>query len=367
MKMELTIRYNRTSVHIQGIPEVTTGPMTDTSSKTGVVSYYAQSACGGLTRSGHRMAVSDTYDNAMDALKGAALKAKSLGLKFCKNCEKAAQLSAEAEAHEEETPAPEVKPGRCLQRVAKVGKTPTQCVKGHAHEDDHEDRFGQTFANHAIVPGAEPLSPTAQALADAGKVRDEAMKVMYEAEGTDRQDEADAVYNRADRAYYEASMAHRAARIANGDDVAPVEPLCEASRYGTGDDTHLCSRTAGHQGTHRTAAGAAFENWTEPETKEAPKPKPFTFEYDATEGVLIAAALREKAKAERELAKELRISHDGIGAPQADNRAGLLSLAADRIHKPVHVALMRDFDKALTKAEEQPFSRKLKRDIGLKW
>lgn len=273
-------------------------------------------------------------------------------------------------------PAPAAKPGRCLQRVAKVGKTPTQCIKGHAHEDDHEDRFGQTFANHAVVPGAEPLSPTAQALADAGKVRDEAMKAMYEAEGTPGQDDADAAYNRADRAYYEASMAHRAARIANGDNVAPVEPLCEASRYGTGDDTHLCSRTAGHQGTHRTAAGAAFENWTEPETKEAPKPKPFTFTYDAIEGVIIAGVLREKAKEYRTAAKgyrtnaELGTGLQGFYAEQArifDNNAQLLEDAAEAIHAPVHASLVEAFDKALTKAEEKPLSRKLKRDIGLEW
>ncbi len=111
----------------------------------------------------------------------------------------------------------EVKPGRCLQRVAEVGKTPTQCVKGHAHEDDHEDRFGQTFPNHAIVPGAEPLSPTAQTLADMNRARDEAVQEMYDAEGTDRQEEADRKYDAVMALRWEAVNAHRKASEAAGD------------------------------------------------------------------------------------------------------------------------------------------------------
>jgi hypothetical protein len=182
----------------------------------------------------------------------------------------------------------EIKPGRCLTRIADPGKNFHQCVREYDHDGEHE---------------------------------------------TDRSE--------------------------------PIEPQCGASRYGTGDNTHLCVRSPEHSGNHRTVEGEEFTNWTEP-TPTA-KPKPFSVEYDAVEGVLIAAALREKAKAERELAKELRVSYDGVGAEQADNRAGLLSLAADRIHKPVHEALVKDFDRALTKAEEQPFHAKLKRDIGLSW
>lgn len=118
---------------------------------------------------------------------------------------------------EDATDAPEVKPGRCLQRVAKVGKTPTQCVKGHAHEDDHEDRFGQTFPNHAIVPGAEPLSPTAQTLADMNRARDEAVQEVYDAEGTPAQEEADRKYDAVMALRWEAVNAHRKAREAAGD------------------------------------------------------------------------------------------------------------------------------------------------------
>jgi hypothetical protein len=197
----------------------------------------------------------------------------------------------------------EIKPGRCLSRIAEPGKNFFQCVREHGHDGDHA----------MMTPDA---SPTAQLLAETSAARDDAMKAAYEAEGTDRQAYADAKYAIADAAYATAQKLHRAARRAAGDDV---------------------------------------------------KTEPFTFSYDATEGVLIAAALEEKAKAERELSKELRVSYGGVGAAQADNRAGLLSLAADRIHKPVHAALVKGFDKALTKAEEKPFSRKLKREIGLTW
>jgi hypothetical protein len=113
--------------------------------------------------------------------------------------------------------APKVKPGRCLQRVAKVGKTPTQCVKAHAHEDDHEDRFGQTFANHAIVPGAEPLSPTAQALADASKARDEAVEAYNKAATPAERAKAEEQYEAATALRWEAVNAHRKAREEAGD------------------------------------------------------------------------------------------------------------------------------------------------------
>jgi hypothetical protein len=111
----------------------------------------------------------------------------------------------------------EIKPGRCLQRVAKVGKTPTQCVKDHAHEDDHEDRYGQTFANHAVVPGAEPLSPTAQALADASKARDEAAREYSEAKTPAERAEAEDRYEAAVALRWEAVNAHRKAREEAGD------------------------------------------------------------------------------------------------------------------------------------------------------
>lgn len=237
-----------------------------------------------------------------------------------------AETIAEAEAANAE-----IKPGRCLQRVGKVGANPTQCVKPHAHEDDHEDRSGETYRNHAVVPGAEPLSPTAQALADASTLRDKAMQAAYDAEGTELEAVADAVYASADEVYKAAQAAHRAAREAAGDFLPRAE-------------------------------------------REARKAKPFTLRYDAIEGIYIAAALREKADAERELSKELRVSHGGVGAAQADNRAGLLRLAADRVHEPVKAQLAEDMGNAIActeaKAEMRRPSRAARRiqdAIGLRW
>ncbi len=87
--MSFTIRYNRTSVHIQGCEASTqtTGDGGDNGS--GVVAYYAESACGSLTRNGYRMAVGESYETAVEARDAAQAKAKSLGLKSCKNCETA--------------------------------------------------------------------------------------------------------------------------------------------------------------------------------------------------------------------------------------------------------------------------------------
>lgn len=111
----------------------------------------------------------------------------------------------------------EIKPGRCLQRVGKVGANPTQCVKAHAHEDDHEDRFGDTYGNHLTVPTADPLSPTAQAVLDANRVWEEAMTDAWRSEGTERQEAADAAYDAAEKALREAREAHHAALVAAGD------------------------------------------------------------------------------------------------------------------------------------------------------
>lgn len=81
------------------------------------------------------------------------------------------------------------------------------------------------------------------------------------------------------------------------------------------------------------------------------KTRTFTFEYNATEGVLIAAALREQALAERKTAQAYRTNAEIDGttlvdfyteqARLADNRATLLEVAADRVHKPVREAITK--------------------------
>lgn len=85
--------------------------------------------------------------------------------------------------------------------------------------------------------------------------------------------------------------------------------------------------------------------------------KPFTFEYDATEGILIAAALRQQAKAHSREAVEYRKATGSMAsfyaaqATRADNRAKLLEDAANKIHAPAKEALAADMDAALRKAE----------------
>lgn len=80
-----SIKYNRTTNHIAGIGCKTQGPASDRSNDTGAVAYYAENACGSLTRS--RLAQGPSFNNLRDALSAAR---KLSGRKLCKTCEKAA-------------------------------------------------------------------------------------------------------------------------------------------------------------------------------------------------------------------------------------------------------------------------------------
>lgn len=91
MTGQYRIKYNRTTVHIDGVPE-RTKPAGEASG--GVVGYYARSACPALTRSGRRMA---TYgpehtdpEQALAAARGLACN----GLKVCRTCEAACTAAA---------------------------------------------------------------------------------------------------------------------------------------------------------------------------------------------------------------------------------------------------------------------------------
>lgn len=97
--MNLSIRYNRSTTHIEGIPACTPGTGEE---RGGVVGYYAQSACAGLTRSGYKMAYGDTgFTTATEALKAARANASASGRKLCANCEKAAKWAASCEVDTE--------------------------------------------------------------------------------------------------------------------------------------------------------------------------------------------------------------------------------------------------------------------------
>lgn len=120
-----------------------------------------------------------------------------------------------------------------------------------------------------------------------------------------------------------------------------------------------------------------------PKPKAAPKPettrkaRTFTFEYNASEGVLIAAALREKAVIERNNAKAYRTNAEIDGttlvefylnqAKLADNRAKLLEDAAERMHKPVREAITKAVTNAIPDEPEPKFHRQVKDAIGLTW
>ncbi|MEU9388682.1 hypothetical protein AB0D86_01615 [Streptomyces sp. NPDC048324] len=92
-----TVKYNRTTNHIDGLTVRTTGGGKDMGDH---VSYYAENACGSLTR--YRFAQGATYATLAEALEAA----RKGGRKLCKTCEKAAeaQIAAEAKTKNEGAP-----------------------------------------------------------------------------------------------------------------------------------------------------------------------------------------------------------------------------------------------------------------------
>ena len=87
-----TIRYNRQTNHIAGIGCKTQGVGNESG---GVVGYYAENACGSLTR--YALAEGKSFEGLQDALDAARITG---GRKVCKRCEKAALAQIEAMAAE---------------------------------------------------------------------------------------------------------------------------------------------------------------------------------------------------------------------------------------------------------------------------
>jgi hypothetical protein len=160
-----SIRYNRATNHIAGIGCKTQGPAVDRSAETGVVAYYAENACGVLTRG--RLAQGASYERLQDALDAARITG---GRKVCKTCEKAAlaQLEADAKAIAEAKPEPvkaEVVEGAEHQVGDKLYFLPGQRPHGYVcpagevevvRVVDHGDnvRFGQHRFTYVVqVPG----------------------------------------------------------------------------------------------------------------------------------------------------------------------------------------------------------------------
>jgi hypothetical protein len=90
-----SIKYNRTTNHIAGIAERTVSNQSaENANRYGAVAYYAENACGSLTR--YRFADGASFESLAEALEAAR---KAGGRKLCKTCEKAAEAAlAAAEA-----------------------------------------------------------------------------------------------------------------------------------------------------------------------------------------------------------------------------------------------------------------------------
>jgi hypothetical protein len=96
-----SIKYNRTTNHIAGIAERTVSNQSaENANRYGAVAYYAENACGSLTR--YRFADGASFESLADALEAAR---KAGGRKLCKTCEKAAEaaLAAMQEIETEES------------------------------------------------------------------------------------------------------------------------------------------------------------------------------------------------------------------------------------------------------------------------
>lgn len=82
-----TVKSNRTSYHIDGIPTRTKSTGQDTG--TGAVTYYAESTCGALTRG--RFSDNFQTDDLAAALAKQQLLARINNRKACLNCSRAAE------------------------------------------------------------------------------------------------------------------------------------------------------------------------------------------------------------------------------------------------------------------------------------
>lgn len=168
-----SIRYNRATNHIAGIACKTTSNQTDENiNETGVVAYYAENACGVLTRG--RLAQGASYANLQDALDAARITG---GRKLCKTCEKAALAALEAvaeaaKAAQPEEPKAEIVEGAEHQVGDRLYFLPGERPHGYVcpagevevvrvidHGDNVNPMWGQTRFTYVVqVPGIPATS-----------------------------------------------------------------------------------------------------------------------------------------------------------------------------------------------------------------
>jgi hypothetical protein len=85
-----TVKSNRTSYHIDGIPTRTNSTGQDNGS--GAVPYFAESVCGSLTRGAkYGFQIGQQSEDLAEILKAAQLSADIHNMKMCSNCAKAAR------------------------------------------------------------------------------------------------------------------------------------------------------------------------------------------------------------------------------------------------------------------------------------
>lgn len=134
--MTYSIRYNLRTAHLQGVAPRTvyTGDGEDNGS--GVVPYYAESACGALSRSGARFADRPLDVTTLaDALRELREFATNRGLKVCSNCARAAEASVASAAD-------------IAERQAASDAAQAEFARARAAEQDAPAQFG---ADHAAA------------------------------------------------------------------------------------------------------------------------------------------------------------------------------------------------------------------------
>jgi len=134
-----TLKYNRTTTHIDGLAVRTKTVDTDPN-KTGVVAYYAENPCPVLTRS-RNLATGSQHETALKAL-NAALQSPR---KLCQNCKKAAEAMISQESQTNAPEAAKIAPATDTTEVTEMAKTAT--VKNDVNTDQGKAVLEQIDAN----------------------------------------------------------------------------------------------------------------------------------------------------------------------------------------------------------------------------
>lgn len=260
--MSFTIRWNIRTAHLQGVAERTvyTGDGEDNGS--GVVPYYAQSACAALTRSGFRMGTADTLESLADALTVLRDFADARGIKVCANCERAAIAALEADYDTAELKARDA--ARRLDAAENFEDEPRIAIA-----EEHAERLADEYADLAAVIGRCRIfgceAPTHESSAwceehtDRDDTEDTASAI--EAETAARHEADNAARMIAAVEHVDPAVAAAGRASTQGKPYTPTGESyggCEARIYHNGVGSP-CSGPRGHKGNggtaHRTTTG----------------------------------------------------------------------------------------------------------------